>query len=217
MTESVVLYVESSWSSPWQCTVVVALHEKGVSYTTALSMLRAGAGVIDHMHERTLTGTAPVLQHGTFWLAESLAIIEYIEEVWPAPRVLPAAVRDRARARQLMTWMRNEHGPLRRERNSELIFYPARHGALAPLSPAALRCVDDLVRVATKLGADGRGFVFDAFGVIDAELAFALMRVVATGHALPPAIEAYVRAVWERPSMRAFADHARPPNPPMNG
>ena len=85
------------------------------------------------------------------------------------------------------------------------------------VSPAALRCVNDLVRVAQKLGADERGAMFDAFGVIDAELAFALMRVLATGHALPPAIEAYVRAVWARPSMRAFADHARPPNPPMNG
>ena len=217
MNESVVLYVESSWSSPWQATVVVALREKSVPFTTALSMLRIGAGVIDHMHEKTLTGTAPVLHHAGFWLAESLAIVEYIEEVWPAPRVLPASVRDRARARQLMTWMRNEHGPLRRERTSELLFYPALHAELRPLSPAVQRIAEDLVRVATKLGADARGAVFDAFGVIDVELAFALMRLVATGYAVPAPIEAYVRTVWARPSVRDFVEHARPPNPPMNG
>jgi glutathione S-transferase len=114
MSESVVLYVEASWSSPWVCTVFVALREKAVPFTTAMAMLRKGSGVIDSMHDKTLTGTAPVLQHGAFWLAESLAIVEYLEETFPSPPMLPLDRRDRARARQLMTWMRNEHEPLRR-------------------------------------------------------------------------------------------------------
>ena len=131
--------------------------------------------------------------------------------------MLPASVRDRARARQLMTWMRNEHGPLRREQTSELILNPALREDLQPLSRAAQQCADDLVRVAGKLGANERGSVFDAFGVIDVEIAFALMRLIATGYAVPAPIEAYVRAVWARPSVRGFVEHTRPPNPPMNG
>src|SRR5687768_15348377 len=86
---TVVLYIEASWSSPWTCTVFSALREKAIPFTTAIAMLRKGSGVIDGMHERTLTGTAPVLQHGSFWLAESLAIIEYLEEVFPEPHVVP--------------------------------------------------------------------------------------------------------------------------------
>lgn len=213
--ESFVLYVESSWSSPWLCSVFVALREKAIPFTTAIAMLRAGSGVIDGMHERTLTGTAPVLQHGAFWLAESLAIVEYLDEVVPEPRVLPTDLRDRARARQLMTWMRNEHEVLRRERPAERIMYPSL-GNLPPLSPAAQRAADDLVRVAGRLGANASGAVFgNRFGVFDAELAFALMRLVATGFTVPDELAAYVATVWARPSMREFVEHPRPPNPPI--
>src|SRR5688572_32881595 len=109
MTGPLVLHVEGSWSSPWVCAVHVVLREKQLPFTTALAMVRSGVGAVDRMRERTMTGTAPVLQHGEFWLAESLAIVEYLEEVFPQPNMLPADVRDRARARQLMAWMRHDH------------------------------------------------------------------------------------------------------------
>lgn len=215
VAESFVLYVEAAWSSPWVCAVFVTLREKQIPFTTAIAMLRAGSGVIEGMHERTLTGTAPVLQHGAFWLAESLAIVEYLEELVPAPRVWPDDIRDRARARQLMTWMRNEHAALRRERPSERIMYPSL-GELPPLSPAAHHAADELIRVATRLGADERGHVFgDRFSIFDVELGFALMRLVATGDPVPERLAAYAQAVWERPSVRAFVEHPRPPNPPI--
>jgi glutathione S-transferase len=215
VTESFVLYVESSWSSPWVCTVFVTLPEKAIPFTTGLSMLRKGAGLTDAMRDRTLTGAAPVLQHGSFWLAESLAIVEYLEELFPQPPMLPVDVRDRARARQLMTWMRNDHEALRLERPSERIFY--RGPDAAPLSPAARAIADDLVRVSLRLGVDARGAVFGGqFSVLDLELAFALMRLVATGHEVPEAVRAYAAAVWARPSGREFIDPARPPNPPSN-
>jgi glutathione S-transferase len=213
VTESLVLYVESSWSSPWVCSVYVALREKNLPFATSLSMLRHGSGVMEAMHEKSLTGTAPVLQHGTFWLAESLAIIEYLEEAFPEPRILPADIHDRARARQLMAWMRNDHEPLRRDRPSERIMYPSIE--VPPLSPAARANADALVRVVQRLGADARGHVFDRFTILDVELAFALKRLVATSFELPAAIVEYAAAVWSRPSVREFVEHVRPPNPPI--
>jgi glutathione S-transferase len=209
-----VLYVEATWSSPWVCAVHVVLREKGIPFTTALAMMRKGVGMIDAMLDRTLTGTAPVLEHDGLWLAESLAIVEYLEEVFPEPRMLPADVRDRARARQLMTWMRYEHEALRRERPTERILYAVR-GDRPPLSPAAQHAADDLVRVATRLGADARGALFGGrFGVIDVELGWALQRLVSSGIPVPDKVRAYVEAIWDRPSVREFLDHRRPPNPP---
>lgn len=211
--EQLVLYVEASWSSPWVCAVHVVLREKGVMFTTAMAMLRHGVGAIDVMRDRTLTGSSPVLQHGTFWLAESLAIVEYLEEAFPAPRMFPEDPRDRARARQLMIWMRNDHNALRAERPSERIFYPARE--LAPLSLAARRDADDLIRVCTRLGADERGCLFaNRFGVVDLDVAFALMRLIATGGEVPEPLRAFVATVWARPSVREFVEHRRPPNAP---
>ena len=212
MTDSIVLYVEASWCSPWVCLVWTTLREKQIPFTTATGMLRLRSGAIELLRERTLTGTAPVLQHGTFWLAESLAIVEYLEEMFPQPRVLPAEIHDRARARQVMAWMRHDHALLREERPSERIFYPA---TVAPLSPAAREMADQVIAVAEKLGADARGRVFETFGVFDVELAFALMRLIATGHAVPERLRDYAAAVWARPSVREFVEHQRPPNPPL--
>lgn len=195
------------------CVVHVVLREKGIPFTTARGMIGNGIGVIDALHGRTYTGTAPVLQHGEFWLAESLAIVEYLEERFPEPRMLPANLHDRARARQLISWMRQEHEALRKERPAERILY--RYSAEPPpLSAAARRAADDLVRVAQRLGADERGALFGTFGVIDVDMAFALMRLIATGYEVPAPLRAYAQAVWERPSMREFIEHARPPNAP---
>jgi glutathione S-transferase len=214
MSESLVLYVESSWSSPWVCTVHVALREKALPFSTAIAMMRKGSGAIDVMHDRTLTGTAPVLQHGSFWLAESLAIVEYLEDLFPEPRILPADPRDRARARQLMAWLRQEHEELRRDRPTERILYPSTR-ELPPLSAAARASAESIVRVAERLGADAKGHVLgDGFGVVDVELAFNLKRVLMTDVAMPDAIAAYTAAVWARPSVREFLEHPRPPNPP---
>lgn len=207
------LYVEASWSSPWVCVVHAVLREKGIPFTTARAMMRKGVGAIDLMRERTFTGTAPVLQHGEFWLAESLAIVEYLEEMFPNPPMLPLDVRERARARQLMAWMRHEHDALRRERPAERILYPSTQ-ALHPLSDDAQRAADSLVRVATRLGADARGALFGTFGVIDVDLAFALMRLVTTGFDVPEPLRAYARTIWARPSVREFVEHERPPNAP---
>lgn len=213
MSESFVLYVEASWSSPWVCAAFVTLREKNLPFTTARSMLRTGRGLLEDMRERTFTGSAPVLQHGTFWLAESLAIVEYLEEVCPEPRMLPEDRRDRARARQLMAWMRHHHEALRRERPAERVLY--RRGAEAPLSSEAGEAARDLVRVVERLGADARGMLFgNRFGVVDVELAFALMRLTPEDVTLPAPISDYFAAVLARPSVREFLDHPRPPNPP---
>ena len=211
--ERVVLYVEASWSSPWVCVVHVVLCEKGIPFTTVTGMMGNGIGVVEVLHGRTYTGTAPVLQHDGFWLAESLAIVEYLEERFPEPRMLPANLQDRARARQLISWMRQEHEVLRKERPAERIVYPYSVEP-PPLSAAARRAADDLVRVAQRLGADERGAVFGTFGVIDVDMAFALMRLITTGHEVPAPLRAYAQSVWQRSSMREFIEHQRPPNAP---
>jgi glutathione S-transferase len=108
MSGTIHLRVEAFWRSPWDFSAFVCLREKGVPFHTSIAMTRPGVGLVDAMQERTLTGTAPVLQHDELWLAESLAIIEYLEETFPAPewpRLLPEDTHDRARARQLLSWL----------------------------------------------------------------------------------------------------------------
>ncbi|HUQ04326.1 MAG TPA: glutathione transferase [Kofleriaceae bacterium] len=212
--EPLTLYVEAFWLSPWTATAFVALREKGLAFQTGITMMRHGVGARDALRDKTLTGAAPVLQHGTMFVAESLAIVEYLEDVFTSPRVLPEDVRDRARARQLMSWLRIGTSALRRERPTERIFYPPAHREA--LSAEARRDIDDLVHVAERLGAGPSGVLFgDAFGVVDVDMAFALKRVMTGGTEVPAAVAAYADAVWARPSVHEYVAHPRPPNPPL--
>lgn len=220
MTDPLVLYVEAYWSSPWTCAAYVALRERELPFSTSLSMTGPGIGARDAMRKHTLTGTAPVLQHGSFWIAESSAIIEYLEEAFPPPTwpaLLPDDIRDRGRARQLMSWVRTSLGELSVERPFEHVLYRVA-APPAPLSATAQRTADELIRVAERLGAAASSWLFgDRFGIVDVDIACALMRLVGAGAQVPATVAAYAESVWNRPSVREFVEHQRPPNLPNYG
>jgi hypothetical protein len=68
--------------------------------------------------------------------------------------------------------------------------------------------------VAGRLCTGARPVFGDSFGVLDVELAFALMRLIATGSPVPNPLSAYAAAVWTERSVRELVEHRRPPNPP---
>ncbi|HVV84693.1 MAG TPA: glutathione transferase [Kofleriaceae bacterium] len=213
MVGTFTLYIDAFWSNCWDCGPYVALREKGVPFSTAIALLREGA--ITPGARRAITGLAPALQHGSFWLAESSAIIEYLEEILPPPEwpaLLPAAPQLRARARQLMSWLRCEIDQLRMERDSTLIFYPT--ADLPPLTPLAARQAERLVEIVLRLEPSPHGALLGDWCIADVDVAFALMRLVRSQHELPAAVRAYAEAVWARPAVREYVEHARPPHPP---
>ena len=211
---SLILYLDAFWSNSWDIAPYVALREKGVGFSTAVALVREGAGISPPIRQRAVTGLEPVLQHGEFWLAESLAIIEYVDEAFPAPahpRLWPADLHLRARARQLMSWIRMEHEALRLERTSTYVFYPRKD--LPPLGPKAARQAERLIGVVERFGPRGDALLGE-WCIADVDVAFMLMRLIVTGHEVPAELRAYAEAVWRRPSVREYVEHARPPNPP---
>jgi glutathione S-transferase len=102
------LFCETHWDSPFVFTAFVALTEKGISFETKPLDLGAGQQRAPDFQQHSLTGRVPTLEHDGFWLSESTAIVEYLDEVVPppAPRLLPADARNRARARQVLGCVR---------------------------------------------------------------------------------------------------------------
>jgi glutathione S-transferase len=213
--DTLVLYTEPYWISPWDAACWVTLREKGLPFARSVAIM-PGSTLLAELRAHTVAARVPALQHGDFWLSESQAIIEYLDEVFPPPRwptVLPRDPRTRARARHVSTVTRLELQALRRERPAHLIFYPAAR-PLPPLAPDARTEADDLVEAAARLLPRGADFLFGDFTVTDLDLAFALQRLLATGHELPGELAAFVRRVRARPSVAEYMDHPRPPNPP---
>jgi hypothetical protein len=112
-----------------------------------------------------------------------------------------------------MAWLRFEHRELRAERPWQLSIYPAGIGPdpLPPLSPAAERDARELVDLVSWLSAAGELAVWN---IAHADLTFALWRISRCGYALPPAAQQLLDRNVERPSIRAYLEHPRPPNPP---
>jgi glutathione S-transferase len=210
MATKCTLFGETLWISPYFFSSFVALREKGIPFEIVEVDLAHGSHLQAEYRDASLTARIPSLQYNGFRLSESSAIAEYLEEMFPAPnrpRLFPEDVRERARARQLMAWLRSDVDPIRAERASVFIFYTF---PLPPLSPAAMPAVEKLLRVADQLIPADCGPLFGAWCLADSELAFMLQRLIRNGQEVPARLRDYAERQWQRPSVRAFAEHARP-------
>ena len=113
MTDDLRLY--GYWRSSAAYRVRIGINLKGLAYDSApVHLIRDGGE--QHHAEFAQTNPQkliPVLQHGERLIRQSLAILEYIDEVWSdAPPLLPATARGRARVRSLSMMVACDIHPL---------------------------------------------------------------------------------------------------------
>src|ERR1051325_7619772 len=82
--------------------VRIALREKSIPCEEVEVDLPGGAHRAPPFRRLNPFGQIPVLEDGDLVVAESIAILEYLEERWPRPALLPADPACRARCRQYM-------------------------------------------------------------------------------------------------------------------
>src|SRR5215470_13643730 len=153
--EPLVLYVDGFWNSPYAFSAYVCLKEKGLPFETREINLHERAQKTPQFQSKSVTARVPMLEHGAFRLSESSAIVEYLEDTFPPPRyaaMLPAAPQERARARQIMAWIRSDLMPIREERSTHTFFY--KH-PVQPLSPAGKAAAEKLIAAAAAFIPEG--------------------------------------------------------------
>ena len=101
MSEPLQLY--SYWRSSAAYRVRIGLNLKGLAYDIVPVHLLHDGGQQHSAEYRQINPQqlVPTLLHGHRRITQSLAILEYLDEVWPEPGLLPATARSRARARAL--------------------------------------------------------------------------------------------------------------------
>ena len=202
------LYVDSQFASPYALSAFVALRTKGLAFELKTLDLSANQNTTQTYAETSLTSRVPTLVTGDFALSESSAIAEYLEELHPAPRLYPASVQERARARQVQAWLRSDLLALRQDRTTEVIFYQPTN---TPLSTAGNIAAQKLLRGATLLLAHGGRNLFDEWCIADVDLVLMLNRLILNGDTVPTQIAEYARHQWQLPAIQEWVQFPRPP------
>ena len=100
------------WRSTASWRVRLALGFKGIAFEQHAVNLVAGEQRSAAHLAINAQGLVPVLEHGDAVLTQSLAIIEYLEECFPDPPLLPADALGRARVRGAALTIAAEIHPL---------------------------------------------------------------------------------------------------------
>lgn len=209
MAADLVLYGNDTFSSPYVFSVFVTLEEKKVPFRLEVLSLEKKE------HERpayagpSYTGRVPALRHGDFWLAESSAIDEYVDEAFapPAhPRLYPEDPRERARVRMIQAFLRSDLAALRHERSTSTLFEGEQP---KPFTREGKAAAERLVRIAERFLPEGASFVAGRFSPADADLALMLERLVHNGDPCPARLAAYAKAIFARPSVRRWLEKTR--------
>jgi maleylacetoacetate isomerase len=92
--------------------VRIALNLKGVPFESVTMHLRTGAHRTPEFLTLNPQGLIPALDDEGVVVSQSLAIIEYLEEKYPSPSLLPGTVADRAHIRSMALAVAADMHPL---------------------------------------------------------------------------------------------------------
>lgn len=87
------------WRSSAAYRLRIALNLKGASYDQVSINLKTGEQRDPAWLAKQPQGLVPLLEHGDEALVQSPAILEWIDETWPEPALLPGSPADRALVR----------------------------------------------------------------------------------------------------------------------
>lgn len=178
----------SSWSlRPW-----LALKHTGVDFTETRIALYRACFKKEVLHYNP-AGKVPALKHGTVTVWESLAICEYLGDLFPAAKLWPEALAERARARSISTEMHAGFGTLRSmmPMNCRATGRRVTHTAELDADIKRVESIWSSCRASQPHGP----WLFGAFTIADAMFAPVALRFVTYGVTLGGDAGAYVQTV----------------------
>lgn len=171
--------------SAYAMKVKIALNEKGLDYETAIPEGMATGTAGGDFVAANPRAEVPTLVDGDFQVFDSTVILEYIEEKWPDPALLPGTPAERARVRMIEDVMDTQY-----EQNNwgtfEVLRYQRASGELAQtLLAYGKRNIEQLQAWLDRALGNRPWFNGDVFGWGDLSVIPYLNRSAGYGY-LPP-------------------------------
>lgn len=162
-----ILYIANKNYSSWSLRPWLAMRAAGVAFEEILTPFDDNGGN-PKFREFSPTGRVPVLKHGALHVWESLAIIEYVAELYPESGLWPYDPADRAMARSISMEMLSSFRALRAA--CPMNFRRPKRKIDLPDG-----VMDDVARISqiwkTMRHRSGGPFLFGAFSAADAMFA----------------------------------------------
>jgi len=192
----------SSWSfRPW-----IDMKAAGLPFDEVVISLNA-EDFKARVSKISGTGKVPVLVDGDVQVWESLAILEYLAEKFPAAKLWPADAAARAHARAVASEMHAGFLPLRRACPMNQ-WRPVKPRELNADAMANVRRIDAMwTDCRTRFGKGGP-FLFGAFGAADAMYAPVVARFHTYDIAVGDAARSYMKAVMALPAWAEWTSAA---------
>ncbi len=201
------IFANRNYSS-WSMRAWLVLEHFGIEFQEELVLL-SGEGWRETIRAKSPSGRVPVLIDGDLVISESLAIIEYLAETFPAKAIWPRDKADRALARAASSEMHAGFAALRKAA-------PMNLRGSHPGKVDADLVADDLHRIDTLwsdfLDRSGGPYLFGEFSAADAMYAPVATRI--RTYDLPVADQAqeYVEAIYALPAFQTwYAEAVREP------
>jgi glutathione S-transferase/RNA polymerase-associated protein len=173
--------------SPYGQKVKVALREKGLAFETVSPGGLGAGGAAGAFVEANPRAEVPALIDGEVRVFDSTIILEYLEDAYPTPPLLPAAAADRARVRMIEEVMDTHFEPINWGL-SELRWFKRAEGEQAQaLESAAARQTAGFIAWLERQLADREWFNGEAFGWGDLAVVPFLNGAAGHGHGPPEA------------------------------
>lgn len=198
------LYVGNKNYSSWSMRPWLALKAAGVDFTDEVIPFDFPAGnpAIKALSEG---GTVPLLEHDGLRIWESLAIIEYVAELFPDKHLWPANRKDRALARAYCSEMATGFRPLRNAAPMNLR-YPRKKLAVDDDVKANIKRIEAIWH--SNLAKSGGPFLFGEFSAADAFFGPVVARFDSYILSESPTTLGYIAAVKGHPAFQAWAADA---------
>ncbi len=217
------LVIGNRSSSSWSLRGWLALKRTGAAFDEERVWFKrpdTKAQILSH----SPSGMVPVLKHkredGELLIWETLAIIEYLAELFPAAGLWPEDSAARASARVVSTEMHAGFSPLRNHMPMDLQNRKPGHGEGDNMGVGV---AEDIKRISEiwedcrqRFGARfGAGdFLFGPFSAADIMFAPVVTRFQTYGVGLSPVCRSYADAILETPEMKEWTEAALAEPPP---
>ena len=178
--------------------VHMALEEAKAAYEIVPVNLMKGEQKNPDYLKLNPNGKVPTLVDDGVVMWESIAILLYLAEKFPAANLLPVAAADRARAFQWLVWQPTTFGAPASALFRQMRFTPEGQRDQQVIDQARAEVTKNAEILAG--GLQGRDYLAGTFSAADMALIPYLHVLAELGTALPPAVDAYYKRLAARPS-----------------